>query len=274
VRILIDMGAAPNYHDSSIEEVQSAHRRRLISAWGVPEGMRVLEVGCGQGDLTLALAEAVGPSGHITAVDIASRTYGAPLTLGEATDQILKGPLGSRIDFHFDHDLRRSELSGYDAVAFAHSAWYFESLDEIREMLEAVKRVAPVLYFAEWDIEPHSFEQMAHLLAIQIQGNVEAFASESEANIRTPFSKSVFKSLLEDSGWRLESETNIDSRAMQDADWEIAGALHPSLLEKATSLGFPTKALKFLEVQRETLRSVSKPRGNASLDTFAIRATA
>jgi SAM-dependent methyltransferase len=269
---LSNANLAPNYEDASIEEIQSAHRRRLISAWGISPGMRILEIGCGQGDLTLALAEAVGETGHVTAVDIAPRTYGAPLTLGKATDLILSGPMAGRVTFHFEHDIRRRELSGFDAVAFAHSAWYFESMDEIRDTLSAVRTAAPVLYFAEWDIEPHSFEQMAHLLAIQIQGHVEAFATGSEANIRTPFSKPALFALLEETGWRIETDERVDSRAMQDADWEIAGALHQSLIEKAVSLGFPAKAIRFLEIQRQTLRAIAQPRGNASLDTFAIRA--
>jgi SAM-dependent methyltransferase len=43
--------------------------RRLLEDAGVSEGMKVLEVGCGAGDVTLLLAEMVGPGGHIVGVD-------------------------------------------------------------------------------------------------------------------------------------------------------------------------------------------------------------
>jgi ubiquinone/menaquinone biosynthesis C-methylase UbiE len=43
-------------------------RRALIDA-GVGEGMRVLDIGCGSGDVTLLAADLVGPGGHVTGVD-------------------------------------------------------------------------------------------------------------------------------------------------------------------------------------------------------------
>jgi ubiquinone/menaquinone biosynthesis C-methylase UbiE len=43
--------------------------RRLLIDAGVSPGMRVLDIGCGPGDVTLLAAELVGPTGHITGVD-------------------------------------------------------------------------------------------------------------------------------------------------------------------------------------------------------------
>jgi SAM-dependent methyltransferase len=45
---------------------------RLLAAAGIGRGMRVLDVGCGTGDVTLLAAEFVGPEGHVLAVDRAS----------------------------------------------------------------------------------------------------------------------------------------------------------------------------------------------------------
>ena len=54
----------------------------------------ILEVGCGQGDLTAVLAHACGPEGHIDAFDPAPPGYGAPVTIGDSADCLLRSPLG------------------------------------------------------------------------------------------------------------------------------------------------------------------------------------
>lgn len=43
-------------------------RRAFIDA-GVRQGMRVLDIGCGTGDVTLTVAELVGPDGHVLGID-------------------------------------------------------------------------------------------------------------------------------------------------------------------------------------------------------------
>jgi predicted methyltransferase len=55
---------------------QMDHRLDLISFWGISPGSRVLEIGCGQGDCTVVLADAVGESGHVDAVDPGAPDYG------------------------------------------------------------------------------------------------------------------------------------------------------------------------------------------------------
>ena len=43
--------------------------RRMLVAAGVTSGMRVLDVGCGLGDVSFLAAELVGPTGHVIGVD-------------------------------------------------------------------------------------------------------------------------------------------------------------------------------------------------------------
>src|SRR3954462_10870218 len=47
--------------------------RRLIRESGIGSGMRVLEIGCGAGDVSMLLAEAVGPTGKVIAFDREAR---------------------------------------------------------------------------------------------------------------------------------------------------------------------------------------------------------
>lgn len=42
---------------------------RLLERAGIAPGLRVLDAGCGSGEVTVELARLVGPSGHVTAID-------------------------------------------------------------------------------------------------------------------------------------------------------------------------------------------------------------
>ena len=68
--------------DDTIQHTQLKHRMSLVETFSIQKGMSVIEIGCGQGDTTVVLADAVGETGRVLAVDIASPDYGAPITLG------------------------------------------------------------------------------------------------------------------------------------------------------------------------------------------------
>ena len=55
---------------------QMDHRLELVKFWDIKPGSRVLELGCGQGDCTVVLADAVGENGHVDAVDPGAPDYG------------------------------------------------------------------------------------------------------------------------------------------------------------------------------------------------------
>ena len=71
-------------HDPKNFKIQlqsTEHRIAIISDWIplIPEGAKVLELGCGQGDTTAVLAALVGEAGKVTGVDPASLDYGTSL---------------------------------------------------------------------------------------------------------------------------------------------------------------------------------------------------
>ena len=53
---------------------QMDHRLQLLNFWDIMPGSRVLELGCGQGDCTVPLADAVGENGHVDAVVLERQT--------------------------------------------------------------------------------------------------------------------------------------------------------------------------------------------------------
>jgi ubiquinone/menaquinone biosynthesis C-methylase UbiE len=256
---------------SEIQAIQSAYRRRIIDGWSVPPGSRILEVGCGQGDMTVALAEAVGPTGYVVATDIASRDYGLPFNLGQATDLIKDSELGDRIEFHFDCDVTSPnfEATDFDFVVMVHCSWYFNNGDQLEQTLSALTKKAKTLCFAEWDTVPQSPDQLPHFLAVQIQGSIEASKSESISNIRTPFTVNQLKKIITDSGWTITHSSSPDTTGLQDADWEIAECLTNSL-NHAMALNLSSKHLTHLEGQLDTLRQLAKPSGNTPLNSVAF----
>jgi len=58
--------------------------RRLIRECGIRPGMRVLDIGCGAGDVSILLAEAVGPSGLVVAMDREARAVETARSRAEA----------------------------------------------------------------------------------------------------------------------------------------------------------------------------------------------
>ncbi|KAK2957940.1 putative Methyltransferase ustM [Blattamonas nauphoetae] len=105
-------------HDehTEIQAIQTAHRLRLIDAWDIQPGEKILEIGSSQGDMLAALAYAVGPTGHVTGVDIASPDYGSPYTIGQAIKTLTDSDYGDRLTVFFERDLTK----GSDFLAGEH----------------------------------------------------------------------------------------------------------------------------------------------------------
>jgi SAM-dependent methyltransferase len=254
---------------------QTAFRVALVDAWEIPAGARVLEIGCGQGDTTAVLADAVGKRGRVIAVDAAEPTYGAPITIGDSARHLSDGPLGPRIKFSHGFDVLDPENAfpddAFDAIVLAHCTWYFDSLEQVRDTLRQIRSWAPALYLSEWDMEPRSADQTAHLLAVLIQGQIEAFKPESVANVRTPYAREALRELLAETGWAVASETLIDASELDDAAWEIDACLRQALPE-AASLDLPPRLRTLLASQGEVLRRIAARDGSRPLPAYSIAA--
>lgn len=59
-----------------VQHSQTIHRLLLLQHWNLDPDSKVLELGCGQGDCTTVLADAVGEKGRVVAVDPAELNYG------------------------------------------------------------------------------------------------------------------------------------------------------------------------------------------------------
>ncbi|WP_231495836.1 cyclopropane-fatty-acyl-phospholipid synthase family protein [Paucisalibacillus sp. EB02] len=208
------------FSDDKIQQVQLQHRLDLVDAFELKKGMSVLEIGCGQGDTTVALADAVGENGHVVAIDIASPEYGAPLTLGQATDILKQSELGQRITFHFGTDFAKYEVKKkFDVVVLSHSSWYFQQPEYLINYFKKIKQVANRICFAEWDLDFTRDSQRSHFCAATILSLYSSFVN-NDGNIQNLFHKAQIRKLLMDAGFSIDKEQSVDASYLQDGYWE------------------------------------------------------
>lgn len=230
---------------SNIQKVQTEHRIKLVEFWGIKEGSRVLEIGCGQGDTTAVLAHFVGETGFVQGIDVATGDYGAPITLGDSLDFLKKSKLGKQIKIDLETDVLSIDFdypeNSFDYIVFSHCSWYLSSFEELQRIMEKAKRWGKQLCFAEWDARVHTIEQYPHLLSIQIQAQYEAFKQESESNVRTLFTPDDLKKIVERAGWNVLKEEIIDSSELQDGVWEIDKVVSDIEFELEKTKDMPVK---------------------------------
>ncbi|KDQ07406.1 hypothetical protein BOTBODRAFT_38816 [Botryobasidium botryosum FD-172 SS1] len=212
---------------TEIQLGSTEHRIRLVSEWDIAPGSRVLEVGCGQGDTTAILATAVGPAGHVTALDPASLDYGAPFTLGQAQAHLSSGPLGPRITWvqtdpiSFARAAEEAAEPKYDVAVMALSLWYFSSPAQVRETLRALAGRARRVCIAEYALSATDPAAVPHVLAALTQSALEAHKPTSTTNVRTVLSPVRIKALAAEVGLELvKEEIVVPVRGMFDGLWE------------------------------------------------------
>ncbi|MDO6451774.1 class I SAM-dependent methyltransferase [Oceanobacillus profundus] len=208
------------FETDKIQQVQLQHRLDLMEAFEVKKGMSVLEIGFGQGDTSVALADTVGDYGKVIGIDIASRDYGAPLTLGQATDVIKSSVLGERITFHFEVDLESFESSEiFDVAVLSHSSWYFKRPEDLLRYFKKLRRMTKCICLAEWDLDFTHISQRAHFCAASILALYANFVG-NDGNIQNVFHKEQIRELLEKAGFQIVKQGMVDASYLQDAQWE------------------------------------------------------
>ncbi|BES63815.1 methyltransferase domain-containing protein [Gottschalkiaceae bacterium SANA] len=260
--------------EPEIQRIQTRHRIRLAEIWGIEEGDRILEIGCGQGDTTAVLAYLVGESGFVHGIDLADPDYGSPVSVGESAKFLMKSSLGSRIQMDFNFDFLQEEApleaEGYDLVVLSHASWYLKSQDQLLEILKKARRIADRICFAEADLRIDRLDQVPHMLAVLIQAQVEVFKTNSRSNIRTLVGHEDTIQLLERAGWHIVEEDRIEEPDLQDGEWEIQYTLHEVMQEVTCMEGLPEKWGDLMRSMGELLGNFEGKEMAAPLGSFII----
>ncbi|KAH7041560.1 SAM-dependent methyltransferase [Microdochium trichocladiopsis] len=268
-----------------VELVQAEHRIRLINAWNslsspaaavvIKPGARVLELGCGQGTATTVLAEAVGPDGHVDAVDPGSLDYGAPLTLGQAQKHISENsPVGKRISWHqatpedFLASTKEVEDGGkpqhWDVAVLAHCIWYFADSAVLASVLASLRGRVDKLLIAEHAMHATNPAAVPHVLSIVARGMSESFRAqtESDENVRTPVGPRVIKEVAggqSGGGWKLVGETSVVPDAgMLDGSWEVGTVMSQYFVDQVEKYVDNARTKEVIMTARDTVISAVK----------------
>lgn len=265
---------AINEGNSNVQSVQTEHRLKLAQFWGIKEGSRVLEIGCGQGDTTAILAYLVGESGFVHGIDIASPNYGSPITVGDAADYLRKSKLGKQIQIDFEIDILSPTVdfpeNSFDIIVLSHCSWYFKSFEELSEVLNIIRKWGKQLCYAEWDSRIETIEQLPHFLAILIQAQYECFKENSLSNVRTLFTPNDVKVIAENAGWNIINEKTIFSTELQDSQWEIENTLNEYHFEDNEISIMPAKLKSLIKSEMNLLEEAIKKNDIKPMSTYAL----
>jgi SAM-dependent methyltransferase len=107
-------------HEEKLDAQLAPLGARTRARAALRAGERVLDVGCGCGATTLALAEAVGPTGRVVAVDVSQ-----PM-LDRARERAARAGLGDRIEFRLDDaQTAKLEPGAYDVLFSRFGVMFF-----------------------------------------------------------------------------------------------------------------------------------------------------
>lgn len=131
---------------------EAARYRRMLAPYGdallaaaaASNGERALDVGCGNGDLALALAEAVGPEGEVLGVDL------SPAMLAVATERARAAGADQVRYVAADAAVHRPEPADFDLLASRFGAMFFPDPPAAFAHLRSLLRPGGRLALACW----------------------------------------------------------------------------------------------------------------------------
>jgi len=159
------LGHAPVEIQRLIEQAdyQRGLTKDFLSRAGLTRGMRVLDLGCGPGDVSLVAAELVGPTGRVTGVDQSAEVVrvgeGRAAAAGLTNCQFAIAQLADWVE-HSHHPLQGER---FDAVIGRMVLMYLPRPSALLQCVARMLRPGGIVAFQEIFIEPFSCKPRCEL---------------------------------------------------------------------------------------------------------------
>lgn len=219
--------------------VGDSFTKRLLKDGGVSFGMRVLDIGCGMGDVSMMVAELVGATGMVIGID----------TNDTAIGMAKQRAIGVSTISFYNCDIREipKELSYFDAIVGRRVLTYQQDLVAVLKNLNTVLKPNGIMVFHEHDATMCPMSVMNMPLHATVQSWMLKTVIAEGANTRIGFD---LRSALVSAGLEV---THVRAEALVQTPEQpyAAGAIVKAILPRIIAQGVATAE----EIDVETLQS-------------------
>jgi len=201
----------------------------LIQRSGISVGMRVLDLGCGNGETSRLLAKVVGSTGEVVGVDLNESS------LAEAREKLDSEGYENHQFVNVDISSFNKELGVFDAVFGRRVLMYVKDQERVLESLGLLLKSGGIFAFQESDstIVPSSSHPLP--LHEKVNGWVWSTVAAEGGNIKTGF---LLPSLLESCGYQVKSvraEAILQGQNLHYPLSTVVKAILPRIIEKGVA---------------------------------------